>query len=76
MIIQKKTMGWLPKASAYDEVANANAKRKASNESFMSNQTSFSSSFTSIQTSFVTESGNLASQAAAARLGITLNKSA
>ena len=73
MIVQKKTMSWLPRPSVYNEVANANAKRKASNETFMSNQTTVAESFTSIQTNFTTESGNIASRVAAARLGIKLS---
>ena len=73
MIIQKRTMGWLPKPTVYNTVATANAKRKASNETFMSNQTSVATSFTSIQANYTTESGNIVSRIAAARLGIKLS---
>ena len=72
MIIQKRSLGWLPKPSAYGQVASGNAKRKASNEAFLGSQSSVATSFTNIQANFVSESVNLSSQAAAARLGIKL----
>ena len=65
-------MGWLPQASAYSALATANAKRKAANESFLSNQTSFIGAIGNINSNLITESGNIASQAAAKRLGLKI----
>jgi hypothetical protein len=72
MIIQKRTMGWLPKVSAYNQIAAANAKRKAANQAFMSNQASMADAFGAIQTNFTIETGNIVSKIAAQRMGLRL----
>ena len=72
MIIQKRSMGWLPRPSAYNELAAANARRKAANESFLGNQSSFLSAIGNINSNLLSESTNFASQAAAKRLGLKL----
>ncbi len=76
MRIEKRSLNWLPRASLYNEQAAQRAKQKAAHQSFLDTQSSFASSIGSIQSDFQTQSSNLLSQAVAARLGITLKKSA
>lgn len=76
MLIQKRSLGWLPRASLYDEAKAAAAKRKDAAESFIASQSAASSTFGGIQTSLTQGMVSITSQVAAARLGIHLKKSA
>lgn len=76
MQIQKHSLGWLPRASVYNEAKAAAAKRKDASESFIASQSSAMSTFGSIQLGQTQGSINITSQIAAARLGIHLKKSA
>ena len=76
MQIQKRSLGWLPRASLYDAAKAATAKRKDAAESFIATQNAASSTFGSIETNLTQGLVNITSQIAAARLGINLKKSA
>ena len=69
MIIQKRTLGWLPKPSLYNEQASNRAKLKSGHQQFLSNQTSLSSSISSIQSNYTAELTNIVSRVALERLG-------
>jgi hypothetical protein len=69
MIIQKRTLGWLPKPSLYSEQAARLAKQKAAHQDFLSSQTSLSSSISDIQSNYTTEMTNIISRVALQRLG-------
>jgi hypothetical protein len=68
MRIEKRTMNWLPRASAYDEAVAQRARRKALNEDFITRQTALADTFSGAQIDAVTEMGNIVSQAAQARM--------
>lgn len=52
MIIQKRTMGWIQKPSAYNYNQQINAKRKALAQSFMDSQTALSTAIFTAQDTF------------------------
>jgi hypothetical protein len=68
MQIQKRTMGWLPKASLYNEQAAKRAKQRASHQAFMSSQTNLTSTIGNIMNTNMTETTNIVSKIALARL--------
>ncbi|MEQ1771471.1 MAG: hypothetical protein ABL879_16710 [Devosia sp.] len=70
MQIQKRTMGWLPRPSLYNEAEAARLKNKSMHQDFLSTQSSFASSIGSIQSNFSTEQGVLIGNMAAKRLGM------
>jgi hypothetical protein len=76
MIVQKRTLGWLPRPSLFNEAQAAGAKRRAAAQSFMASQNAASSAFGGIQASLTQGMVSITSQIAAARLGIHLRKSA
>jgi hypothetical protein len=76
MIVQKRTLGWLPRPSLFNEAKAAAAKRRSAAQSFIANQNATSSAFGGIQTSLTQGMVSITSQIAAARLGIHLRKSA
>jgi hypothetical protein len=69
MIIQKRTLGWLPRPSLYNEQAAARAKQKATHQDFMSNSASFQSSFSSIQSDYTSGITEIVSNIALTRMG-------
>jgi hypothetical protein len=69
MIIQKRTLGWLPKPSLYNQQATARAKQKAAHQDFLSTQSTLTSSISSIQTNYTTEMTNIVSRIALDRMG-------
>jgi hypothetical protein len=71
MQIQKRTMNWLPRPSAYDEMVSRRAKRKAEAEEFIDRQSTLAGVFSGAQTDAVTQMGDLVSQIAQARLSKT-----
>jgi hypothetical protein len=71
-VVEKRTMNWLPRQSAYDEATAARDKRKAAAEEFISTQSGFADAFSGLMSNTVAEQGNLVSQAAAARLNIKI----
>ena len=70
MLIQKRTMGWLPKPSLYNEMAATRAKQKANHQAFIASTSSLTTTVTSINTTRVQEMGNIVSKIALARMGI------
>lgn len=68
MQIQKRTMNWLPRPSMYAAAAAARQKQRAQHDEFLSNQTSLASAFSTAQANELTESVNLASKVALARI--------
>jgi hypothetical protein len=68
MQIQKRTMGWLPKPSLYNEMAAKRAKQKANHQAFLSTTSSFTSAVSTINTNQVNEMVNITSKIAYARL--------
>lgn len=71
MQIQKRSLNWLPRASAHDEAVASRAKRKATHEAFISSQSSLMSTVSAVQTNKVSETVNITSRVALARLGKT-----
>lgn len=70
MQIQKRTLGWLPKPSLYNEMAAKRAKQKANHEAFLSSTSGLTDTVSSINMNQTTEMGNIVSRVAMARLGI------
>ncbi len=68
MQIQKRTMGWLPKPSLYDEQANQRAKQRSNHSEFLSSQSSLQSSVSGIMTSNTQGMTELVSNIALARI--------
>ncbi len=68
MQIQKRTMGWLPKPSLYNEQAAKAAKQRANHRAFLSNQSNLQSSVTDIMNTNAAETTNLVSKVALARI--------
>ena len=68
MNIQKRTLGWLPKPSLYNEMAYKRAKQKANHQAFLSSTSSLTSVVSNINTNQVTEMVNITSKIAYARL--------
>ena len=68
MLIQKRTMNWLPLPSAYSAAKASRERRKALADEFIARQSSIADAFSGIQTNTVAEQGNLVSRVAAARL--------
>ncbi|MEO7223191.1 MAG: hypothetical protein ABIY37_12020 [Devosia sp.] len=62
-------MNWLPKASLYAEQAAKRAKQKATHQDFLSSQSNLASTIGNIMTNNTTETTNLVSRVALARLG-------
>jgi hypothetical protein len=69
MLIQKRTMGWLPKASLYNEAVNKRAKQKAMHQQFLSSQTNLASTIGGIMTSNTQGTTEIVSNIALARMG-------
>ena len=72
MRVEKRTMNWLPRPSAYDEARAQQEKRKAVNQDFISRQSAMADAFSAIRTDQAVGVGEIASRAAAGRLGINL----
>lgn len=70
MRIEKRTMGWLPRASLYDEAQAKRANQKAAHQEFLSSQSSLANTIGSIQSDYAIGAGNLIADIAATRLGI------
>lgn len=68
MQIQKRTMGWLPRASLYNEQAAKAAKQRASHDTFLSNQSSLQNSVSGIMSSNTQGTTDLVSKIALARI--------
>lgn len=68
MQIEKRTMNWMPRASAYDEAVAAREKRKSSNSEFIAGQSSLMSTISGVMTSQVSETVNITSRVALARV--------
>lgn len=68
MQIQKRTLGWLPKPSLYAEQTAKAAKQRASHADFLSTQSSLQSSVSDIMNSNASETTNIVSKIALARI--------
>ncbi len=68
MQIQKRTLGWLPKASLYSEATSNRAKYRASNETFLSSQSSLASTIGGIMTTNTQGTTDIVSKIALARI--------
>ena len=68
MQIGKRSMNWLPRASAYGEMANARAKRQAMNDSYISSATSQASLFSDTLTNFSAGKAELTAKVYAKRV--------
>lgn len=72
MKIEKRTMNWLPRASAHAEATAAREKRRAMSQEFISQQSSLSSAFASTYMNKVSETVNITARAATARVTKTV----
>jgi hypothetical protein len=68
MQIQKRSMNWLPRASLYNEQAAKRAKQKAAHQEFLSSQTNLTSTIGDIMNTNMTETTNIVSKVALARI--------
>lgn len=68
MIVQKRSMNWLPRPSLYDEAETARLKRRAQAQSDIATTANHNAALISGGTSAVGESINLTLRIAAARL--------
>jgi hypothetical protein len=69
MQIQKRSLGWLPKPSLYNEMAAKRAKQKANHQAFLSSQSNLASTIGSIMTSNTQGTTEIVSNIALARIG-------
>jgi hypothetical protein len=67
-LIEKRTMGWLPKASTYDYQQSLNAKRKAIAQAALSSTSALASGVFSVSTSVAQGMSEIAANAAMARI--------
>ena len=68
MQIEKRTLNWLPRQSAYDEAVSLRAKRKAAAEDFISTQSTLADTFSGLQSDAVSGLGDIVARAAQARI--------
>ena len=68
MQIQKRTLGWLPRPSLYNEQTAKAAKQRANHQSFIASQSSLQSSVSGIMTSNTQGVTEIVSNIALARL--------
>ncbi|RYE07596.1 MAG: hypothetical protein EOP22_17090 [Hyphomicrobiales bacterium] len=68
MQIQKRTLGWLPKPSLYNEQAAKAAKQRASHKAFLGSQSNLQGSVSDIMNTKAVETTNLVSKVALARI--------
>jgi hypothetical protein len=68
MIIQKRTLNWLPKPSLYAEQQAKRDKMKSNHDEFLSNTSSFFDSYSTIQSDSLVQTGQLVSKIAVARI--------
>jgi hypothetical protein len=68
MIVEKRSMNWLPRASLFAEAEAARVKRKAQAQSDLATSASLNASLISGGTSLTGESINLTLRIAAARI--------
>jgi hypothetical protein len=69
MQIQKRSMYWLPRPSLYNEQAAKRAKQQANHQAFLDSTSSLTSTVSSIMTNQMTETTNIVSRVALARMG-------
>ena len=68
MIIQKRTMSWLPRPSAYQQMQAQHAKMAARQASLSSDSTSFMDAFSNVQSNLLVETGKIVTNIAVARI--------
>lgn len=68
MIVEKRSMNWLPRASMYDEMEAAREKRRANIKADLASAANINASLISGGTALTGESINLTLRIAAARL--------
>jgi hypothetical protein len=68
MLVQKRTMNWLPKPSLYSEMAAKRAKQKAAHQAFISSTSSLTTTVSNLLNNQTTEMGNIISNVVKARL--------
>jgi hypothetical protein len=68
MQIQKRTMNWVPKLSAWDEVQAANAKRREMTQGYMSDSSSFANGLAAVRNAGIANVSTLAKYAVQARV--------
>ena len=68
MIVEKRSMNWLPRASMYDEMEAAREKRRANLKADLATSANTNAAFISGSTSLSGEAVNLTLRIAAARI--------
>ena len=68
MRIEKKSMNWLPRPSAWNHQLELAAKRREQAQAFMADQQALSSSLSAVRESIFTGQAELAAKAALARV--------
>lgn len=72
MQIVKRTMNWLPRASAYDEAVARQKKSKELSEAFIATSSALAQSFDTMRNDEVAGMGEIISNIAAKRLNIAI----
>jgi hypothetical protein len=68
MRIQKRTMGWLPRASLYDETQARQNKQRAAHKAFISSQANLAGTVSAINADYTFGTGQLVSNVALSRI--------
>jgi hypothetical protein len=68
MEIQKRTLNWLPRESAWDSAQAQREKRKANNDAFLEQQTAMASAFQTSRDDLVYGMAEITAKVAAARV--------
>jgi hypothetical protein len=68
MQIVKRTLNWLPRPSMFDLAQQQRAKRRETNEMFISGQQTMMSAFTSASQNYTMGMAEITAQAASARV--------
>lgn len=68
MRIEKRSMNWLPRPSAYDQIRQQNARRREAHQSFINSQQSLVNAIGNIMSNYNTSISELAASATLARV--------
>jgi hypothetical protein len=68
MIVQKRSLNWLPRPSLYDQQASARARMQATHNQFLGRQTDFFDKISAIQADALVQTGQLISKIAVSRI--------
>lgn len=68
MRIEKRTLGWLPRPSLYQEAVASRAKQREIQQNYLDSYSNLASTIASINTNQATETGNIIARIAKQRI--------